>query len=93
MARRMNEYEYTYSMALLSKLKCRIKNKRIFVTVTSDDDLIIKIEHEDGLIYEVAFDNFSRRLIYGWTSDEAARTIIDKYKDYVTSRIMENYFW
>lgn len=93
MQRKMNEYEYTYSMALLSKLKCRIRNKRIFVTVTSDDELVIRIEHESGLIYEISFDNFSRRLLYGWSSDQATSEIIQKYKSYIIERVMENYFW
>lgn len=91
--RKMNEYEYTWSMMLLSKLKCRVKNKRIFVTVTSDDDLIVRIEHEDGLIFEITYDNFSRRLIYGFSTDQVSNEIIQKYKNYIIERIMDNYFW
>lgn len=91
--RKMNEYEYTWSMMLLSKLKCRIRNKRIFVTVTSDDDLIVRIEHEDGLIFELTYDNFSRRLLYGFSTDQVSSEIIQKYKNYIIERIMENYFW
>lgn len=78
----MMEYEYLFTKALHLKLKERIIAK-IYCVVDSDDNLCVDITRYNEATYKVRISNFSRRLMHGLTTDEAAKDIVDKYRRFV----------
>lgn len=78
----MLDYEYLFSTALHTKLKKRIQGV-IFVKVTCDDILIVKIKRQDGNNFEYRFENFSKRILNGFTTDYAAYEVESEYRRFV----------
>lgn len=79
----MFDYEYLFAMTLLhAKLKEKIVG-RIFVTVTQDDELYVKIESFGGLTFNWKIEDFSIRIRNGYSSDYAAYEVIQQYKRYI----------
>lgn len=87
----MCSYEYNFAMALLRKLKSRIVG-RIYVDVTSDDELFVKIENNDFTV-SYSFGNFSTRFLNGWTTETAVYEVIQQYTDTIYKRTKRKYFW
>ena len=78
----MLDYEYLFSTALHTKLKELIQGG-IFVKVTWDDILIVKIKRQDGNNFEYSFENFSKRILNGFTTDYAAYEVESEYRRFV----------
>lgn len=78
----MLDYEYLFSTALHTKLKERIQGG-IFVKFTWDDILIVKIKRQDGNNFEYRFENFSKRILNGFTTDYAAYEVESEYRRFV----------
>lgn len=83
----MTDYGYDFSLMVQKKLKNKIKGK-IYVAVTDDDVLYIKINNGDD-IYEMSYGDFARRLINGLNSDYVAYEVVTEYK----KKLLERYFY
>lgn len=85
----MVDYGYYFSLQLHKKLKSKIKG-RIYIGVNDDDVLFIEIKADacDSL-FKITFENFSRRILNGWTSDYAAYEVMREFKH----AVMEQYFY
>ena len=81
----MRDYEYLFATTLHQKLREKIIGK-IFVKVTTDDALLIKIESLGGLEYKTYIENFSTRIFNGWSTDYAAYEVVNDYKKFVMDR-------
>lgn len=77
----MREYEYIFAIALQSKLKEKI-NASIYVNVFKDQ-LIVQIKTRLGLNYETGIENFSEKILNGYSTDYAAYQIVKEYRSYI----------
>lgn len=85
----MVDYGYHFSLALHKKLKSKIKG-RIYLGVNNDDVLFVEITADaSGSIFKITFNNFSQRILEGWTSDYAAYEVMSEFK----RAVMEKYFY
>lgn len=84
----MLDYEYLFSTALSSKLKERIQG-RIYVEVIWDDVLIVKIKRQDGNNFKYRFENFSKRVLNGFTTDYAAYEVENEYRRFVLKQFFK----
>lgn len=80
-------YEYLFQTNLHAKIREKVIGK-VFVKVNQDDVLIVKIESFGNLKFETSIDNFSKRILNGYSTDYAAYEIVKRY----TSYIMKRYF-
>ena len=83
----MTDYGYNFSIMLQKKLKNKIKGK-IYVKVNDSDVLYIKINNGND-IYEMHYDNFSKRLVNGLNSDYVTFEVVAEYK----RQLLERYFY
>lgn len=80
----MKDYEYLFVTSLHSKLKDKI-NGKIHVKV-QHNKLYVEIERL-GLIYsDVVVEDFSEKVLHGYTSDYAAYEIIRDFKIFIKTR-------
>ena len=79
------DYGKLFAMNLHGKLKEKIVGY-IFVVVNQWDKLVIEIESFGGLEYRVVYDNFSSRILHGWTSDYAVYEIVQGYRKFIRQK-------
>ena len=84
----MMDYEHLFATALHAKLKKKIVGK-IYVEVTRENVLLVKIESFGGLSYSTTIDNFSDKIINGFSTDYAAYEIVDQYKKFITKKFLK----
>lgn len=78
----MAEYEYLFTKALHDKLKGKII-ATINCWVDSDDNLCVDIIRHEEKTFKVRISNFSRKIMYNWSTDDAVKDVVDKYKRFV----------
>ena len=77
----MKDYECLFVTTLHGKLKEKI-NAAIYVAV-KDDTLVIDIK-KDGIIYTGRIvDNFSERIMHGYSTDYAMYEVIKDYRAFI----------
>lgn len=81
----MKEYEYLFSTNLHAKLKEKIVGK-IFVKVTYNDELLIKINSYGNLECTIHIGNFSERILNGWSTDYAVYEVIKQYREFLNKK-------
>lgn len=81
----MAEYEYLFTKALHEKLKEKIVGK-IFVRAVARDRVIIKIDSFGDLTFTMFLENFSEKILNGYSSDYACYEIVKEYKKVVLER-------
>lgn len=84
----MMDYEYLFATTLHAKLKEKIIGK-IYVAVTRENALLVKIESFGGLSYSTAIDNFSDKILNGYSTDYAAYEIVNQYRKFVTNKFLK----
>lgn len=68
----MTDYGYVFSKALHEKLKCKIY-AGVYVRTTEDDTLeIIIARNNEDLVFKMIIDNFSNKMLNGYSTDYAA---------------------
>ena len=75
------DYEYLFETNLHAKIR-----EKVFVKINRDDVLIVKIESFGDLKFETSIDNFSKRILNGYSTDYAAYEIVKRYKSYIMKR-------
>lgn len=83
----MSDYEYLFSTSLHQKLKSKIVGKIHCKVVPELDWLVVRIDSFGDLHFETRFQNFSHKLINGFSTEQAAyeiewqykRTVLDRY--------------
>lgn len=84
----MMDYEYLFATTLHAKLKEKIIGK-IYVAVTRENALLVKIESFGGLSYSTAIDNFSDKILNGYSTDYAAYEIVNQYRKFITNKFLK----
>ena len=76
----MTDYGYLFSKTLHKKLKDKVR-AGVHVKSTPDDKLeIIIARTSENLIFTMYIDDFSTRLLNGYSTDYATYEIIEKYR-------------
>lgn len=81
--------EYEFCLVLHKKLKEKIKGK-IFTKVF-DDKLIIRIDMDDQW-FETSYEDFTRRVIFGLSTDYVVYEVVNKYRKFLINRMERYYF-
>lgn len=84
----MMDYKYLFATTLHAKLKEKIIGK-IYVAVTRENALLVKIESFGGLSYSTTIDNFSDKILNGYSTDYAAYEIVSQYRKFVTNKFLK----
>lgn len=77
----MIDYEYLFAKTVRDKLWENVHGK-IFAAV-QDDELYVKIQNRTGLVFETTFGDFANSFINGWTTNEAAVAVLNRYRKFV----------
>lgn len=88
----MAEYEKLFAESVQKKLKSIIIGK-IFVCVTYNDELLVKIYKNGEVIFESLEPHFTKNLQNGMTSASVVKDILKQYKTFIHQKIEEEYFW
>ena len=83
------DYEYLFQTNLHAKIREKVIGKvigKVFVKVNQDDVLVVKIESFGNLKFETSIDDFSKRILNGYSTDYAAYEIVKRYKSYIMKR-------
>lgn len=86
-----DNYKYLFSTVLHSKIKEQVIGK-VFTRVMYNDTLLISITSYDNVEFVMEISNFSEKILNGWSTDYAVYEVLEKYKKFVTNRIMKKYF-
>lgn len=82
----MTDYGYIFSKALHEKLKEKV-HAGVFVRSTNDDKLeILIVRKSEDLTFKVVIENFSDRILYGYSTDYAAYEVLAKYRKFIFNR-------
>lgn len=81
----MKEYEYLFATTLHEKLKEKIIG-RIFCKVNTMDQLYVTITTYGDVKYETSVEDFSKKVLNGWTTDYAAYEITEQYRKSINKR-------
>lgn len=84
----MRDYDYVFTTMLHEKLKEKVIAS-VFCRVMPGDELYVKIESSGDLIFTITFENFSNKLLKGWTTDHAVYEIMKKYKSFILGRFFK----
>lgn len=84
----MMDYEYLFATTLHAKLKEKIIGK-IYVAVTRENALLVKIESFGNLTYSTTINNFSDKILNGYSTDYAAYEIVNQYRKFVTNKFLK----
>lgn len=87
-----DDYKKLFAMNLQQKLKTKIIGK-IFVKVIQDDKLYVQIERDAGQTFKLFLDNFSERILNGWSTDYAVYEVMSEYRKFVIGIMEERYFY
>lgn len=82
----MTDYGYIFSKDLHEKLKEKI-HAGVFVRSTNDDELeILIVRKSEDFTFKVVIENFSDKLLYGYSIDYAAYQVLAKYRKFIFNR-------
>lgn len=82
----MTDYGYEFSKILHGKLKTKIY-AGIHVKSIPDDKLEIVIARtSENLVFTMYIDNFSDKIVHGYTTDYAVYEILAKYERFVLNK-------
>lgn len=84
----MADYEYLFANILHAKLKEKIIGK-IFVAVTRENALLVKIESFGGLSFSTTIENFSDKILNGYSTEYATYEIVGQYKKFVINKFLK----
>lgn len=89
----MVDYEQLFAMELRKRLKNQIVG-RIYVEVNRRDQLFVKIVRDDNMDkFELHLDNFSERMLNGWSTAYASYEVIQKYREFIMDIMEKKYFY
>ena len=89
----MVDYEQLFAMELQKRLKNQIVG-RIYVEVNRHDQLFVKIVRDDDMDkFELHLDNFSERMLNGWSTAYASYEVIQKYREFIMDIMEKKYFY
>lgn len=81
----MKDYEYYFATLLHTKLKEKLVGK-IFVAVDRNDGLIVNINSYGDINFKTRFDNFSERLLNGWSADYVVYEFKKQFEKYLKQK-------
>lgn len=88
----MTDYGYLFSKILHTKLKEKVY-AGVHVKSTPDDKLeIIIARTSENLVFTMYIDDFSTKLLNGYSTDYAVYEILEKYKRFIANITMKKYF-
>lgn len=82
----MTDYGYVFSKALHEKLKEKVY-AGVFVRSTDDDKLEITIARtNEDLVFKMEINDFSTKMLNGYSTDYASYEILAKYRRFILNR-------
>lgn len=82
----MTDYGYVFSVALQKKLKEKVY-AGVYVKSTPDDCLEITIARKsDNVTFKARIDNFSTKILHGYSTEYAAYEVISKYCKFILNK-------
>lgn len=81
----MMDYEYLFSMNLHQKLREKVIGK-VFCRVNDENELYVKIESLGDLKFSTTIDNFSERVLNGYSTEYAVYEIMSKYEKFIHNK-------
>ncbi len=81
----MLDYEKIFTSNLHSKLKKKI-NGSVYCEVNQRNELYVRIRSSGDVFFEKRLDNFSDRLVSGYSTEYAMYDVISEYKKCVISK-------
>ncbi len=82
----MADYGYVFSVALQKRLKEKIY-AGIFVKSTENDCISIVIARKsDNVVFKTQIDNFSQKILYGYSTEYAAYEVLAKYRSFIMNK-------
>ena len=88
----MTDYGYVFSTNLHKKLKNKVR-AGVFVKSTADDRIEIVIARSsENLIFTMYINDFSTKLLHGYSTDYASYEILEKYRKFVRNITEKKYF-
>ena len=84
----MRDYEYLFATTLHEKIKKEVVGK-VFVKVTTEDKLYVNIKTFGDIEYVLTVDNFSQRIMNGWSTDYAAYEVLNRYRTFIMKRYFQ----
>lgn len=84
--------ETVFTTALQQKLKTKIVGK-IFVRYVSTDSIYVQIRTEDDLEYKTYLNDFTKRVLNGWSADYAAYEVLVEYRKFIMEKVTKKYFY
>lgn len=83
----LDELKYVFAVAVHEKLKDKVKGG-VFVKVTYNDELYIRISNED-MEFKTYISDFTGRIYNGWSSDFAVYEIVKQYRSAINERFFK----
>lgn len=88
----MLDYGYVFARALHEKLKARVF-AGVHVKCTEQDTIEIVIARtSEDLIFRMEIQNFSEKILYGYSTEYAAYEILSKYRKFIQKMTQRKYF-
>lgn len=78
----MRDYEYLFVTTLHEKLK-EVIFAKIYCKVNESDQLYVEISNNGVGVFRWTTDNFSEKLIYGYSVNTVANEVVAKYKRFI----------
>lgn len=88
----MLDYGYVFAKSLHEKIKEKVF-AGVHVKCTEQDTMEIVITRtNENLIFRMEIQNFSEKILYGYSTEYATYEVLNKYKKFVQNRIQRKYF-
>lgn len=88
----MVEYERLFAESVQKKLKNKIIG-RIFVCVTHNDELLVKIYRDEDVMFQSLEPHFTKNLQNGLTSNEVVRNTVKQFRETIHKKIDNEWFY
>lgn len=88
----MLDYGYVFARALHEKLKAKVY-AGVHVKCTEQDTIEVVIARtSEDLIFRMEIQNFSEKILYGYSTEYAAYEILSKYRKFIQNMTQRKYF-
>lgn len=82
------DYIVMFSKNLAQKLVEKVRGK-VFVRVTSEDELYVSINFSDDIKFKTTLGRFSERIVNGWSMDYACYEIQKQYEKFILKQVLK----
>lgn len=84
----MRDYEELFARAVHEKIKEAVVGK-VYVRVIPNDELLVEITSHGDIVFRKISYNFSKKIINGWSAQDAAYDAVDDYRRFIKSKFFK----